>query len=152
MLQGLGGIADRIDEWRIFMDWSGRLSTVAALAATIVFGAAAQTQATAPPKNVGWLYTTSHSGAVFFDADFAGHPSEEKITVCDNKSDGRGIEVEVLGYVEASFYLEDPSNDGHCASSHGNYFKDGWEVHVHVYEVWGNGSHRANDAWGEGVA
>jgi hypothetical protein len=141
----------------MFMDWSGRLSTVAALAATIVFGAAEQTQATVPPQNVGWLYTTSHSGNVFFDADLAGHPSEEKITVCDNKSDGRGIRAVVWGIspVEPPHHLnvahvEDPSNDGHCASIHGNFFADGYTVQVHVWEYWG--SHTAAVASGEGVA
>lgn len=52
---------------------------------------------TAAPKNVGWLYTQSATGAVFFDADLAGYSSYEKITVCDNKSDGRGIRASLVG-------------------------------------------------------
>jgi hypothetical protein len=137
------------------MDWSGRLSTVAALAATIVFGAAAQTQATVPPHNVGWLYTTTHSGAVFFDADFAGHPSEEKVTVCDNKSDGRGIRASVGGldphdHFPISWAIVDPSNDGHCVSFHCNCYADGYAVEVDVMEDWGDETDHL--ATGKGVA
>ncbi|GLI00569.1 hypothetical protein [Phytohabitans aurantiacus] len=102
---------------------------LAAVVATVVFGAGTRAHA-APPRNVGWLYTLSRSGAVFFDADLAGYPSFENITVCDNKTDGRGIESKVVQWV-GDRYIEvisqDPSNNGEywgsrresCASAFG---------------------------------
>lgn len=135
------------------MRWSRRLSVLATLVVAVVLGAGTQAQA-AEPKNVGWLYTQSASGAVFFDADLAGYPSEEKITVCDNKSDGRGIRFSAEGtHPSGAISIvtwEDPSNDGECVSSHGNYFADGYAVTVYVWEYWG--ANTAAEARGFGVA
>jgi len=133
--------------------WARRLSVLAAVVVAGFLGAGAQAQA-AVPKNVGWLYTQGSSGAVFFDADLAGYPSEEKITVCDNKTDGRGIAAQALGTnpdgILTLVSIKDPSNDGNCVSGHANYFADGYAVSVHVYEYWGDNT--AADAYGDGVA
>lgn len=44
----------------------------------------------------------------------------------------------------------DPSDDNNCVSYHANYFADGFEVGVHVWEYWGDNT--ANDVWAYGVA
>jgi hypothetical protein len=133
------------------MKWVRRLSVLAGVTAAAVFGAGAQAQA-APPKNVGWLYTQSASGAVFFDADLAGYSSYEKITVCDNKSDGRGIRASLAGTHPNGGYhfvtLSDPSNDGNCVSAQANYFADGYEVSVMVFEYWGSNTAARAEAYG----
>ncbi len=136
--------------------WAKRSGVLAAAVAAGVLGAGAQAQADLAPKNVGWLYTIGSSGAVFFDADLAGYPSEEKITVCDNKTDGRGIGAIVRGTPaggpEGALWVAsyDPSNNGKCVSTHGNYFADGYAVTVEVFEYWGENS--AANNWGVGVA
>ena len=112
--------------------------------------------AAADPENVGWLYTETHSGAVFFDADLAGYPSDEKITVCDNLTDGRGIEAYLEGNdpfepeAVVGYYFQDPSHGGQCRSWATNYFADGKSVFVKVCEYWGD--NRANCHWASGVA
>ncbi|MGW3960752.1 hypothetical protein ACWED2_13125 [Amycolatopsis sp. NPDC005003] len=136
--------------------WARRSGVLAAAVTAGVLGAGAQAQAELPPKNVGWLYTVGKSGAVFFDADLAGYPSEEKITVCDNKTDGRGIAATIRGvpsggpYGASWTFTFDPSNDGKCVSTHENFFADGYAVTVHVNEYWGENT--AADAWDTGVA
>ncbi|GGM46972.1 hypothetical protein GCM10011608_34660 [Micromonospora sonchi] len=121
--------------------------------ATIILGMATQAQAAVPPANVGWLYTTSGSGAVFFDADLSGYPSYEKITVCDNRSDGRGIVAVLAGdYGGQGVVVKDPSNNGNCVSVQGNYFSDGYGVHVQVCEYWSSPTQYANCNHGWGVA
>jgi hypothetical protein len=133
------------------MRWIRRGSVMAAVLATVVFGAGTQAHA-APPRNVGWLYTLSRSGAVFFDADLAGHPSFEKITVCDNKTDGRGIESKIVQWVGDDRYIEvisqDPSNNGDCEAFQGNYFADGYDVYVEVCEYWGSRRESCASAFG----
>jgi hypothetical protein len=135
------------------MRWLRRFGLVAAAVATLLFGLAAQAEA-AGPHNVGWLYTQGRSGAVFFDADLAGYPSYEKITVCDNKTDERGIIAEVTGYDTAwdPIYVSvrDPSNNGHCEAQWDNYFADGFPVYVTVCEYWA--THQENCANAQGVA
>jgi hypothetical protein len=136
--------------------WARRSGVLVAAMTAGVLGAGAQAQAELPPKNVGWLYTVGSSGAVFFDADLAGYPSEEKITVCDNKKDGRGIAAIVRGVPAGGaagadwVYTFDPSSDGKCVAGHGNFFADGYAVTVNVYEYWGDNT--AAEAWGTGVA
>lgn len=115
---------------------SAALVTAALAAATMGFGV----QAAQASSNTGWVYTTDKGGAVYFDADLNGYPSVEKITVCDNKSDGRGIEAEVTGYDGGghhTYILDDPSNDGHCASYSANLFLEETDVEVVVYEYAG---------------
>ncbi|MEJ3744026.1 hypothetical protein WEI85_12110 [Actinomycetes bacterium KLBMP 9797] len=135
------------------MRWLRRSGVVAAGVAAMLFGVNTAAHA-APPANVGWLYTQGRSGAVFFDADLAGYPSFEKITVCDNKSDGRGILAELtqslpdLDYLYLS--LRDPSNNGDCVAQWDNYFADGYPVYVRVCEYWG--TNEDNCARAEGVA
>jgi hypothetical protein len=123
----------------------------------VVLGVGAQAHAQAAPHNVGWLYTASGSGAVFFDADVAGYPSQEKITVCDNRSDNRGIKAVVAGMDTSGIEIvKDPSNDGGCASLQGNLFPDGYRVEVEVCEYWNSsqpgGPDYDNYNYGYGVA
>lgn len=136
------------------MRWLQRSGVLTAVVAIIVFGVTAHAQAAAAPHNVGWLYTTSGTGAVFFDADLAGYPSYEKITVCDNRSDGRGITATVIGgpNEEQGEVLRDPSNNGNCVSVQGNLFSDGYAVHVQVCEYWGYPTNYASCNHGWGVA
>ncbi|WP_461006384.1 hypothetical protein [Streptomyces capparidis] len=132
-----------------------RLSLLAGVTAAVIFGAAPPAAA-APPENVGWLYTETRTGAVFFDADLEGYPSYEKITVCDNWTDGRGIEAYLQGSPPSNpdglvdYTFQDPSNDGKCRSWATNYFADGTRVYVEVCEYWGE--NRENCRWAAGVA
>lgn len=128
------------------MQFVRRLSVFMAVMAAVVLGLSTQANAADPPKNVGWLYTLTNSGAVFFDADLAGSPSYEKITVCDNVADGRGI----VGFIEGTdpngdsptdnvrYEFKDPSSDGNCRSWATNYFADGYRVFVQVCEYHGD--------------
>lgn len=134
------------------MRWLRRSGVLTAVIAVMTFAMTAPAQAAEPPANVGWVYTTSGSGAVFFDADLAGYPSYEKVTVCDNRSDGRGIDVVIVGTPARGVMLKDPSNNGNCVSAQGNFFSDGYEVHVQVCEYWGNPVNYANCNHGWGVA
>jgi hypothetical protein len=136
------------------MRWMRRFGFVAAMVAAVAFGAGQQASAAVPPANVGWLYTASGSGAAFFDADLTGCPSMEKITVCDNTSDGRGIVAVVTGTHpeggSVGVIIRDPSNNGSCAADYRNYFADGYYVYVTVCEYWdGN---EGNCAYGRGVS
>jgi hypothetical protein len=134
------------------MRWMRRVTLTLVTAVVVVLGMSATAQA-APPANVGWLYTQGKSGAVFFDADLAGYPSFEKITVCDNKSDGRGIVATVSGWVGSDwveYQFWDPSNNGDCSARWDNYFSDGYTVYVQVCEYWGNETD--NCATASGVA
>jgi hypothetical protein len=132
------------------------VSTVAAATvatALAVLGGAGAAQAN-PSQNVGWLYTVGAGGAVFFDADLAGYPGYEKITVCDNDSNGMGVQARVEltnGSSSSSVYVEDPSNDGHCASRQGNFFPDEQMVDVTVGEYYGSTNWK-NQAWAYGYA
>jgi hypothetical protein len=90
------------------------------------------------------------AGAAFFDADLAGHPSWEKITVCDNKANGRGVVATVYGDLWGAEYVLDPSSNGHCASIEGNFYPDGYGVHVFVNEYKGDINYPGVD--GRGVA
>ncbi|GAB3965435.1 hypothetical protein V1634_00020 [Plantactinospora veratri] len=115
------------------------MSLLAAVTAAVVFGGAAHASAAVPPQNVHWLYTAGGGGAVFFDADLAGYPSSEKVTVCDNKSNGRGVFAVLDGTHPDTggpfrVMIDDPSNDGACRSTHGNLFADGYYVYVLVCE------------------
>jgi len=129
---------------------------VAATVAALTFGVSTQAEATSPPHNIGWLYTQSKSGAAFFDADLAGYPSYEKITVCDNKSDGRGIVAYVSGwqynfgsYDWVTLSFRDPSNDGDCEAQWDNYFLDGYVVDLTVCEYWGTNEDNCATASGD---
>jgi hypothetical protein len=123
------------------MQWARRFSLVGAVVTAFIFGASTQASAAEPPQNVGWLYTVSKSGAGFFDADLEGQPSDEKITVCDNRTDSRGIVINLKGTApngqDRVRTLSDPSNDGKCESMSGNFFADGYYVYVQVCEYSG---------------
>ncbi|WP_240796251.1 hypothetical protein [Streptomyces sp. RFCAC02] len=127
---------------------------MAAAVAALTFGTGGQASAAVPPHNVGWLYTASGSGAAFFDADLDGWPSFEKVTVCDNTSDGRGVVVTLVGTApngDNMFVItRDPSNNGSCTADSGNLFADGYYVYVTVCEYWGD--NEANCRYGTGVA
>jgi hypothetical protein len=111
-----------------------------AVLVAVVLGISGQAQAS---QNSGWIYTVGGSGAVYFDADLNGYPYYEKITVCDNKSDGRGIYAVVSGYQydSASSWhdvsLRDPSNDGNCAALWDDYFWEEYTVYITVCEYAG---------------
>lgn len=139
------------------MSWLRRVSLLAAMTAAVIFGAASQASAAAEPHNVGWLYTVGRGGAAFFDADLAGHPSEEKLTVCDNASNGRGVRAYYSGttIINGTEYVHtweviDPSNNGICGTSTGNIFADGFTVYVEVCEY--AGDWEGNCARSSGVA
>jgi hypothetical protein len=114
----------------------GALSLALTIAAVFTFGQPARAS-----ENSGWIYTSNESGAVYFDADLAGWPGYEKITVCDNKSDGRGIVAYVTYYYAANgtttVEVRDPSNDGDCASTAGNFFIDEKFIYIIVFEYGG---------------
>lgn len=111
---------------------------VVAIAAISTLGLATGAQAS---SNSGWVYTSNMSGAAYFDADLNGYPGVEKVTVCDNKSDGRGIQVRLVGKSgdgsQTTIVTQrDPSNDGHCASLQDNWFLEETLVGVSVEEYW----------------
>ncbi|MER6138877.1 hypothetical protein ABT174_02290 [Streptomyces sparsogenes] len=83
------------------------------------------------------MYTTDRAGSVYFDADLKGHPGQEKITVCDNKSDGYSVTATVWSETDGDkgYKLTDPSHDGHCKSLPGNLFKEGRKIHVQVVKI-----------------
>ncbi|MFD5272139.1 hypothetical protein [Streptomyces sp. NPDC058335] len=104
-------------------------------------------------QNSGWVYTANRSGAAYFDADLNGIPGVEKITVCDNTTDGRGTRVFVSGKDGDGgvfLFVTDPSNDGQCHSYQGNFFLEETVVGLDVYEYWGDND--ANHGIGHGVA
>jgi hypothetical protein len=129
-------------------------SAVAAATVTTtlaVFGGVSGAQA-ADSQNVGWLYTVGAGGAVFFDADLAGYTGYEKITVCDNNSNGKGVKALVREYGGSeSKTVSDPSNDGHCAAVQGNFIPDGEKVEVRVWEYNADDPYQ-NEAWAYGYA
>src|SRR5262249_55625067 len=119
---------------------SRRLTLIGAVAAVAVLSFSSQAQAS---TNSGWIYTKSGSGAAFFDADLNGSPGYEKVTVCDNKSDGRGIRAVVQAPSSGQdggdyeyYDIRDPSNDGHCSYEGGDMFKEEEFVSMEVCEYW----------------
>jgi hypothetical protein len=130
------------------MRWLWRSSLLTGAVVVAVAGVGAPAQATVPPKNVGWLYVDGGGGAVFFDADLAGHPGWEKITVCDNVANGRGVGVHVYGDLGQEVEVLDPSSNGKCVSKQGNMFPDGYGVSVHVFEYANSLGSNWNDARG----
>ncbi|MEJ3749699.1 hypothetical protein WEI85_41385 [Actinomycetes bacterium KLBMP 9797] len=130
------------------MRWLWRSSLLASAVVATIAGVGAPAQATVPPKNVGWLYTVGNGGAAFFDADLAGHPGWEKITVCDNVANSRGVGVAVYGDLGQEHGILDPSSERPCASMQGNLFPDGYGVAVHVFEYRGDLNENYADGWG----
>lgn len=130
------------------MRWLWRSSLLASTVVAAISVVGAPAHATVPPKNVGWLYLDGGVGAAFFDADLAGYPSYEKITVCDNKANGRGVVVTVYGDNYGAEWVADPSNDGHCASIQGNMFPDGYGVTVFVNEYKGDVNYPGETGYG----
>ncbi|MGV9645159.1 hypothetical protein [Streptomyces sp. NPDC003514] len=115
------------------MQWLRKLTTTIAVASAVIFGSTSQAEAS---TNSGWVYTFGQSGAIYFDADLNGHPGWEKITVCDNKSDGRGIVGEVDSSVNIQYGVQvaDPSNNGTCSSKAGDFFDEEEVVGLWVCE------------------
>ncbi|WP_129838892.1 hypothetical protein [Streptomyces sp. RFCAC02] len=116
-----------------------RLGLLTAMLAAVVFATATQASAS---QNAGWVYTLNRSGAVFFDADLNGYAGYEKITVCDNLTDGRGI-VAYVGAVTPggdykTYTFKDPSHDGQCRSWATNYFVEEHVVFIDVCNYWGD--------------
>jgi hypothetical protein len=129
--------------------WGWRSGLLASAIVAIVGVAGAPAQATVPPRNVGWLYTTNNAGAVFFDADLAGHSGWEKITVCDNYApDGAIIEARIDSDANVSQWFQDTSRNGHCTAYAGNFFSDGYAVTVYVYEYSGQSANYFNIGYG----
>jgi hypothetical protein len=130
-----------------------RLALLSTVLVATILGAA--TPALASPVNIGWVYTTNRGGAAYFDADLNGYPSFEKITVCDNMSNGRGVRVYVNYYnaenTVDSVVVSDPSNDGHCESVQGNFFIEEQRIYLMVYEYAGSDEY-INWESGYGVA
>ena len=123
---------------------------VAGIVAMSAMGFATQAQAS---QNSGWVYTSNQSGAVYFDADLNGHPGLEKITVCDNTTDGRGTQALLIGKKDGGSTAEfenDPSHDGQCESRTGDFFTEETDVSVGVWEYWGDNT--AHNGYGSGVA
>jgi hypothetical protein len=117
------------------MRWTRRAVVVGGVVVAVLAGAAAPAGAS---TNLGWLYTVNNGGAIFFDADLNGQPGIEKITVCDNKSDGRGIAAsveDVEGNLE--YFIVDRSHDGSCTVYQGDLFKEETRVSVSVWEYAG---------------
>ncbi|MFI0451482.1 hypothetical protein [Actinomadura sp. 6N118] len=105
----------------------------------------------AASRNLGWLYTDNRGGAVFFDADLNDTAGLEKITVCDNASNGWGVRAVVDDFDGVGSYtVEDPSNDGHCKAIQGQFFTEEHRIDVMVYEY--RGSETRNLALGSGVS
>jgi len=129
-----------------------RLAIPCTVAATALLGMVpTPAEATVPPQNSGWIKLPDDAGAAYFDADLAGHSGWEKITVCDNKPNGRGVQV--TGYSDnyGTAFVQDPSDDGHCSVIQGNLFPDGYGVDLYVEEysgdiIWDNW------AYGRGIA
>jgi hypothetical protein len=80
----------------------GRAALVGAAVAALMFSVVSPAAAS---TNAGWIYTyangaTSGNGlslsGAFFDGDLNGRPGWEKITVCDNEADGRGVRAYAL--------------------------------------------------------
>ena len=100
--------------------------------------------ANADPHNIGWVWTTTapSGGAGFFDADLAGYPSVEKLTVCDNKTDGHGVIATLYyAYLDGEPYefrdsVKDPSNDGTCEHIAYNMAGENYHVMIEVCEYW----------------
>ncbi|MEV5826043.1 hypothetical protein AB0L25_10740 [Spirillospora sp. NPDC052242] len=137
------------------MRWLRRMGLLAAVMTAVAFGGAAHASAAVPPQNVHWLYTAGGGGAVFFDADLAGYPSSEKVTLCDNRSNSRGVFAVLDGTHPDTggpfrVTINDPSNDGACKSTYGNFFADGYYVDVLVCEYAGDAYY--NCAQARGVA
>jgi hypothetical protein len=126
-----------------------RKAAVVGVAIVVGLGvAAAPAQAS---SNVGWLYSVNNGGAVFFDADLNDDSRIEKITVCDNKSDGRGVEAKVYGItVNMAWQVADPSHDGKCVSYQGDLFVEETRVQVAVWEY--AGTWRSTVEYAIGVA
>jgi len=131
------------------MDWMRGMRKLAVVGCATALTVAGFAQPSSASDNVGWLYTINGGGAIFFDADLNGYPYVEKITVCDNKSDGRGVTGEVVSF-DGSFTLSlsDPSNDGHCEATSGDFFTEEEPVSVKVYEYAGSWTSTVVAAWG----
>ena len=130
------------------MRWIRNASVFGGVLAAVLAGAGTPALAS---QNVGWLYSIDGGGAVFFDADLNGEPGIEKITVCDNKTDGRGVEAEVTSILgNDSWLVADPSHDGKCVAYQGNLFKEDTWVAVRIWEY--AGSWKSTVVYADGYA
>ncbi|MEV0228660.1 hypothetical protein [Nonomuraea sp. NPDC050786] len=99
-------------------------------------------------QNSGWVWTSTRSGAVYFDADLNGRRDWEKITICLNKP-GHPIQARVHDgrHMRA---LVDTTADGRCVSRAGDFFPEERDITVYVHEIWDN--REKADTLGEGSA
>ena len=115
---------------------------------TVVGGVAAPAAAS---ENLGWLYSVDKGGKIFFDADLNGQAGVEKITLCDIKSDGRGVAATVTDVEDnLQYYLVDRSYDDECTVYQGNLFKEETRVQVTVWEY--AGTWKSTVQYGIGIA
>lgn len=128
-----------------------RKATVLAVATTIaVTGVSTQAQAS---RNVGWVFTLLGAGystnGAYFDADLNGFADVEKLTVCDNETDGRGVRASVYEYGDNDYEVQvvDPSHDGNCASTAFNMFNEEITIVLEVCEYAGSVEYNCNHAY-----
>ncbi|MEH1165386.1 hypothetical protein V6V47_08360 [Micromonospora sp. CPCC 205539] len=132
------------------MRWLRKAAIIPAVAALAVLGTGTQASAS---SNLGWWYTFSGTGfstsGAFFDGDLNGYPGVEKITVCDNESDGRGVVAMAESTVSGTTYwVYDQSNDGKCSSASSNMFPEEEWIYVEVCEYAGSNRYNCNEgAW-----
>ena len=134
---------------KLSMRWLRRATFVAVATTAAVVGVSAQAQAS---LNAGWIFTLNGNGysanGAFFDADLHGYAGIEKLTVCDNESDGRGVRASVSVVGDDNFVVQvvDPSHDGHCASTAFDMFKEESPLLLTVCEYAGSKEYNCNDA------
>ncbi|MEV0228662.1 hypothetical protein [Nonomuraea sp. NPDC050786] len=116
--------------------WHGTAMVLAAASALVLGG----TTPSHASQNSGWVYVgqgtaSSNTGGAYFDADFNGYPNWEKITVCDNSSNGWGVGVDISPYYPSGVKtVKDGSDDGHCADEQNDFWPEEKNVTICVYE------------------
>lgn len=130
------------------MRWPRRTAVFGGAVVAVVGGVAAPATAS---ENLSWLYTVNKGGAIFFDADLNGQAGVEKITLCDKKSDGRGVAATITDVEDnLEYYLVDRSNDDECTVYQGNLFKEDTRVQVAIWEY--AGTWKSTVQYGLGIA
>ena len=121
------------------VNWSGGslIATIAVGALTI--GAAPSMAASA---DIGWVYTADDpsGGRAYFDADYAGHPSNESLIVCDQRADtygaiaylASGTEPNAQGDPPVTLFHKDPGTFDGCHALVGDFFPEDTPVQLRV--------------------
>jgi hypothetical protein len=118
--------------------WLHKITLIGAVIAAVVAGAPAAAQADTP-----WTYTTdnsSASGAKFW-TDPGGNATKEKLSVCDNQSNGLGVRAQVtwVGVVMIGApTLQDSLDNGNCVSAEYDMFPEGVPVQLEVCHFYGH--------------